>query len=90
MRHPDSNQEGKEVPEISVHSVQIQASGSLIDWVSVYSELLYNLNKVLQLAQSRDYHEIKYKVRELMFYLVIKNKVLFMLLLVNKIYPLGY
>ncbi len=43
MRHPTAtNQIGKEVSEIALHSVQVQASGSLTPWMALYSELLYN------------------------------------------------
>lgn len=43
MRHPTaSNQIGKQVSEIALHSMQIQASGSLTPWMALYSELLYS------------------------------------------------
>lgn len=43
MRHPTAtNQIGKEVSEIALHSVQVQASGALTPWMTLYSELLYN------------------------------------------------
>ena len=43
MRHPSAgNQVGKKASEAVVHSVQIQASGSLTPWLGVYTELLYN------------------------------------------------
>jgi hypothetical protein len=43
MRHPTANnQVGKQVSEVAVHSVQLQASGSFTPWMSLYSELLYS------------------------------------------------
>ena len=43
MRHPTAtNQIGKEVSEIALHSLQVQASGSLTPWMSLYSKILYN------------------------------------------------
>ena len=39
MRHPTStNQIGKEVSEIALHSVQVQASGSITPWMALYSQ----------------------------------------------------
>lgn len=43
MRHPTSaNQVGKRVSEVVVHSVQVQASGSLNSFMTLFSEFLYN------------------------------------------------
>ncbi|MFK7846757.1 MAG: hypothetical protein AB8G77_15760 [Rhodothermales bacterium] len=43
MRHPtSSNQIGKEVSEATLHSAQIMIAGSITNWLSIYSELLYD------------------------------------------------
>ena len=43
MRHPTSgNQVGKTVSELVLHSAQLAISGSVNNWLSFYSELLYN------------------------------------------------
>ncbi len=43
MRHPTSaNQIGKEVSEAVLHSFQLSFTGAVTDWLSLYSEILYN------------------------------------------------
>lgn len=43
MRHPTSNNQiGKEVSEAVLHSAQLMIAGSITDWLTVYSELLYD------------------------------------------------
>lgn len=43
MRHPTSNNQiGKEVSEAVLHSAQLMVAGSITDWLTVYSELLYD------------------------------------------------
>ncbi len=43
MRHPTSNNQiGKEVSEATLHSAQIMLAGSITNWLSVYTELLYD------------------------------------------------
>lgn len=43
MRHPtDKNQFGNEVSEAVVHSLSLQFTGQVTDWLTGYAELLYN------------------------------------------------
>lgn len=43
MRHPtDKNQFGREVSEAVVHSLSLQITGRVTDWLTGYAELLYN------------------------------------------------
>ncbi len=43
MRHPgSSNQIGKEVSEVVIHSFQVSLTGVVNEWLAAYAEILYN------------------------------------------------
>ena len=43
MRHPTANNQiGKEVSEATLHSAQIMLAGSLTEWISIFTEFLYD------------------------------------------------
>ncbi|MEM8486867.1 MAG: hypothetical protein AAF564_15045 [Bacteroidota bacterium] len=43
MRHPTANNQiGKEVSEATLHSAQLMFAGAITNWLSIYTELLYD------------------------------------------------